>query len=318
MHGPGQISPFEPLLAVVRIDGDQSRITKTLEFHEIKAGELIAQVELGWSERLPGPPDDIFNKGLQGNPSLQIAKDKVVYRDGTRLHVCPISAEVRKKALLPLVLKIPKLPVATVEKPVEVQFATYDPQDRPTYSLTKDYDGLSIDAKSGRVTFDLPKIWKGYLADGPKLAKVNAMSVPRIAPRDTAAIFERLTGTRLAPDRTAFKLPLCVAVTNAGGETDELRLALIVTASKAEVDKVTSEREAAAAKVRDEMIRAAAGTKAAPGNGDRVTELENRVRRLEASLDAVLQKLDRMENEQKRDKKPDGSAPWPEQKQPEP
>ena len=43
---------------------------------------------------------------------------------------------------------------------------------------------------------------------------------------------------------------------------------------------------------------AAAMGQAAGGNAQRIGQLENRVRRLEATLDSVLQKLDRIEKSQ--------------------
>ena len=82
----------------------------------------------------------------------------------------------------PLALKIPKIPVASVEKAVEVQFATLGGEGTPTFALTKGYEGLSIDAVHGNVTIDLPKIWKQYLAGGAEPATPFAFYVqPAVA-----------------------------------------------------------------------------------------------------------------------------------------
>jgi hypothetical protein len=161
---------------------------------------------------------------------------------------------------------------------------------------------------------DLPKIWKNYLANGAKLPNpAGTYIADRSPPTDLPAIFERLTGAPLEADKTAFRLPLRVAVTNAAGESDELRISLIVTAPKADISKLMAEQQAKQAKAREEMLRRQEESRAAamqetptpsPGaDGDRVSQLENRVRRLEATLDTVLQKLDRLENAQKGDKK---------------
>jgi hypothetical protein len=316
IRGSGEISSFDPLAACVRSEQNGGEVKTVLEFREIKAGEIISQVDLGLSPRGQGMPES-FNSFL--HPVLQMTKDKVVYRDGSRLVVCPIFGEVKKKAAFPLALKIPKVPVASVENSVKLQFAVYDVQERPTYSLTKEYEGLSIDAAQGMVTIDLPKIWKAYLANGGRLRNHNGSYATNAAtPPDMRAIFERLTGTPLPAGKMAFRLPLRVAVTNDSGESDELRISLIVTAPKADVDKVAAQQLAEQTKVREEMlrrqeesraaaVRTAAASGAGPsGDGDRVSQLESRVRRLEASLDAVLQKLDRLENAQKGEQKRDG------------
>ena len=51
-----------------------------------------------------------------------------------------------------------------------MQLATFSDGDKPTYSLTKEDEGLTIDADHGKLTVDLPKIWKNYLAAGPGAA----------------------------------------------------------------------------------------------------------------------------------------------------
>lgn len=310
--GIAAISPFDPLAACIRQEQDNRRAKKVLEFHEIKAGEIIRSIDLGEIEPRQALGQEFY--GGYGSLPLQFTKEKVVFPDGNRLYACPVPAAVKKKAAFPLALKVPKLPVASVENPVEVQFATYTDEDKPTYSLTKEYDGLTIDAARGKLTVDLPKIWKNYLANGTKPGNpFGGLPNPVVPPSDMRVNFRQLTGTELEQGKTAFRLPLRVAVSNSAGESDELRLSLIVLAPQAEVEKVVARQQAdlaaAQAKAQEEMRRqeemnrlnaiqrgVRMGQAAAPGSdAERITQLETRVRRLEASLDSALQKLDRLE-----------------------
>ena len=204
------LSAFDPLLTYVRYDkGDRHILRSVLEFREIKQGALLRAVDLG--DSVVGQEPHV-HFGRYPTPPLQIVKDKAIYRDGTRIICCPIPEDVKKKAVAPLALKIPKIPVASVENAVEVQFAMQGGEGTPTFALTKGYDGLSIDAIHGKVTIDLPKIWKQYLAGGGQPATPFAPCVqPALEIPDTPAIFERLTGAPLPAGKTALRLPLRVA-----------------------------------------------------------------------------------------------------------
>ena len=115
-----------------------------------------------------------------------------------------------------------------------------------------------------------------------------------------------------------------MSVSNAAGESDELRLAVIVLAPKAEVDKLTARQQAEqaalqakarAARARWEKEQAELACRESrqrlrhDPDADRLNQLEKRVRRLEASIDAVLQKLDRLENPKPGEKKPEQPPP---------
>ena len=259
------LSSFDPLVACVRYEKKEGEtkqavnLRSMLELHEIKEGRLLCTVDLG---------DSVVNKrnsafGKYPTAPLQITKDRVIYPDGTRLFAWHIPDEAKKKAVPPLALKIPKIPVASVEKAVEVQFATLGGEGTPTFALTKGYEGLSIDAVHGNVTIDLPKIWKQYLAGGAEPATPFAFYVqPAVATAGVPAIFQRLTGTPLPAGKTVLRLPLRVGVTNAAGESDELRLSVIVLGPQGGIDNLVARqqaekaaREAAAERSLDEVRR---------------------------------------------------------------
>jgi hypothetical protein len=207
-------------------------------------------------------------------------------------------------------LKVPKLAPVGVDKVVEVQFSVFGDEGTPTYALTKEYEGLSIDAAKGKVAVDLPLLWTKHLKGRARPGSPYLVAVPPPGQEpDPRAIFERLTGTPLEAGKVAFRLPLRVGVSNTAGESDELRLSMIVVAPKEDLDKVAVARQAELAamqaKAQAEMQRrqqeqaklAAERGIQTPGgsDADRIRELENRVRRMEITLDAVLLKLERME-----------------------
>jgi hypothetical protein len=240
----GVLSPFDPLAACVRYDKSAGHIPRRLlELREIKAGRVLCTVDLG---------DVVVSQEPNGysgrNPTepLQVTRDRVVRRDGKRLLAWHIPDDVKQKAVPLLALKIPKIPVVSVEKAVEVQFATLGGEGVPTFALTKGYDGLSIDAVHGKVTIDLPKIWKQYLAGGAEPATPFAFHVqPAVATPGVAAIYQRLTGAPLPAGKTALRLPLRVGVTNVAGESDELRLSVIVLGPQNDVDKLVARQQEA-------------------------------------------------------------------------
>jgi hypothetical protein len=325
------ISTFIPLAAGVRIEGEtrsgrmanRSGGKRILEFHEVKLGEVIHTVDLGATEPGAGFLPQPYNG--YGSPTLQITKDKVLYRDGSRIVVSAIPDEVRKKCLMPLAFKIPKVPVASVDQPVELQLATYGSEGVPSFSLTKEYEGLSIEASTGKLTVDVPKIWAKVLAGGRPLTPYFGGFPTQGQQPDTGLIFERLTGKPLEAGKMAYRLPIRVAVTNPAGESDELHFSLIVVAPRDQLERATgklqAEQAAAQAKAKAEMMRrqqelaranaermGQAGLPAGAGDADRMNQLEARVRRLEATLDAVLQKLDKMENERRGEAKRDPAS----------
>ena len=182
--------------------------------------------------------------GKYPTPPLQIIKDKAIYRDGSRIFACPIPEKVKKKAAAPLTLKFPKIPVASVEQVVEVQFAACG-EGPPTFALAKGYDGLSIDAVHGKVTIDLPRIWKMFLAGESRPASPFAPHVqPAVETPNAPGVFHRLTGMSLQAGKTALRLPLRVSATNAAGESDEVRVSVVVVAAKDEVNKLAVRQKA--------------------------------------------------------------------------
>ena len=290
------ISPFQPFAVNLSLKPGGKGIDGTLEFRELKRGKVIGSAELG---KLNGRYSD-YNDRIR--PQLLLTKEKVVVVDYDRIVSAAIPADVKTKLAAPLALKIPKIPVASVDRPVEVQFEAHGDSNGRTFSLSRETTGLSMDAATGKLTVDLPKIWKRHTdVGGLSESLLPAVRQPKI---DISAVFRRLTSSPLPPGKTAFRLPLRVTVANAAGESDELRLAMVVVAPKDEADKAEAELADLAAE-RDERYRrqeaasragvASVGFPPRANVEARLAQLEMRARRIEASLDAAIEKFDRME-----------------------
>jgi hypothetical protein len=248
-----EISPDYPLAAGLRSTWTGNSQETVLEFFSLVLGEAVGSIDLsgngtrsdgsrprvayrssrrGGTYYLPAPATPVGYGG--GQAGLTFVKDTVLLPQGNRLLFCQIPAEVRKDLPLPLALKYPRIGIASVDKPLVVEFAAVGGQGGRTFTLAKKFEGLLLDAASGKATIDLPAIWKKSL---PVLKQAN----PRLAlERQVEAMrseFRRLTGRPLAAEKFAFAVPLEVVVSDEEGQQDRLNLSVIVLAPAEELGK---------------------------------------------------------------------------------
>jgi hypothetical protein len=305
MPGRGAISPDVPVLACLRSANEDRQPKTYLEFRNLIQGDVVESLDLGKTGREDRLVDHIFAVPFRW------AKDRVLVLQGDRLLVCPLPAAVQKNLPPPLTLKYPRVPIVTVDKPVDVQLAAVGGEGSRTFALVREFEGLTIDAKSGKITVDLPLLWKRHLSSLSSSARDRFEENNGRQGTDPKTAFERLTGEALHDGKVAYAVPLEVAVSDKEGQRDTLGIALVALAPAGDVQKITAARQAEARRQQEEQQKLMAArqeemrrqqeaaakskTEAAKSEGDRIEQLENRIRRLEASLDSILQKLDHWE-----------------------
>ena len=215
---------YDPLAVCVRVEADNMN---SEEVPSDSTRSSWARSPDRRSRRSHDEPDDSpSSTGGYGVSQLQVTKDKVIYPDEDRLVVCPIPAEVKKKAVVAPGPELSQDPVCHGRQAAEVQFTCQGDEGKPTYALAKEYEGLSIDAASGKVTIDTPRSGGISAVVRPVDAESRQFSAagPAAAAGRQDGFRADSRASRLSPGRSAFRLPLRVSVSNQAGESDELRL----------------------------------------------------------------------------------------------
>ena len=151
--GPGEISPDYPLAVWLHSTNESQGQSVHLEFRSLKLGEVVRSIDL-WQ-----PRNDMQRPWEIELPHLMLAADKALVIQENRLSVYPFPAELRKGLALPLMLKYPKIGVASVEKPLAIQLVATGGEGEVSYKLTGENEGLAVNA-NGKLALDLPLLWK--------------------------------------------------------------------------------------------------------------------------------------------------------------
>ena len=135
--------------------------------------------------------------------------------------------------------------------------------------------------------------------------------------KSIAESYNALTGKKLSPEMLAFKLLAQVQLTDNEGQTDRADITVIVVGPrkpldekmvvlkaeaakrKAEQEKMVAKRKAEMAARREQEKGESSKSAGSSSNAERIAELQKRVRRMEATLDAILEKLDKLDQSEK-------------------
>ena len=237
---------------------------------------------------------------------LQTAGDKIVATDGFRVYVSKLDPEQLKDLARPLHLAYPQIPLASAEKPLEFQLSATGGKGKKAFALVSEFKGVNVNESTGVVQLDMPALWKDFI-DGAVGQMTDFRTgrnfKPLIAGADEK--FKSLTGKSVPEGKLAVTVPLHVAVTDDEGQQDRQMLYVVALGPRKQLDDVLAAHEQQLADAREKAQREAQQRRqemeekrqaelAAQGGteGDRLDALEKRVRRIEATLDAILEKLD--------------------------
>ena len=242
-------------------------------------------------------------RSLEG--PLYVLKDKAIYVAGEVLAVLPISEAKLAAAPKPLHFSIPQVPVLDIDKPQTLTFKAEGGKGKLEYQFAVEYEGIEIDSASGTVTVDTPKLWESYLkriAAGGSLARLRDpySNGKPLSGKD----YEDKFGKPLPAGKTPFTLPIYLTVTDEESQEDRMSFYVVVNGDKAAVEKIKAEREAKQEAARKEQFAKrmemkerqenARNNPVGKSNGNtsaRIDVLEKRMRRMEATLDLILEKV---------------------------
>ena len=250
--------------------------------------------------------------------NLEVLEDKVILVEKQKVYSLPITKK-QKSAPMPLHIPWKTVKPLNVESKQVLDIKAVGGAGAIEYSLLSEYEGIEIDSNSGRVTVDTPKLWKAYLGgQGQKRDRFFHDASATIKPSDW---YERITGESLPKDVMPFAVKIHVAATDPEQQEDRQSFYAFVLAPRGEYDALKAKQQSEMAKemaerrakaderrreqkrVREEQLAAQMQLqkdRGSPESADRLGDLEKRVRRMEATLDSILEKLEKMQ------KNPDG------------
>lgn len=245
----------------------------------VEARELVTRASL-WTARVA---DLLEGRDFARATMVELDAGLLIVL-GTKLEYVPWDAERLRAASQPLRIKFPEVGLAPVEQPLRITLEALGGDGQYEFFLAEARDGLAIGSRSGELTLDLPAIWKRWLSahgDVRSLGQFSVLQEHRWSP-----LGERPEG------RVLLEAPVEVLVADDTGHEGRLRFVVLVSAPKAEVEalyqqtKADYERSAAASAARRAAEREA---NVPPGDADQ------RLRRIEAKLDEIIERLQNLE-----------------------
>ena len=246
---------------------------------------------------------------------LYVLKDKAILVSGEVLTVLPINQAKLAAVPKPLHFPVPQVPFLDIDKPQTLRFKAEGGKGKLNYQLSVEYEGIEIDSATGTVTVDTPKLWESYLktiAAGSSFERFSHRSSRNGKP-PLDKVYKDKFSKPLPAGKTPFTLPIFLTVTDEESQEDRLTLFAVVHGDKAVIEKTKAKREAARqeqiakqrevqeqqyAKRREMQGQKLRGQKlrdmqpgSSKGTSARIDVLEKRMRRMEATLDLILEKV---------------------------
>ncbi len=166
---------------------------------------------------------------------LRAAGTRVVAAHENMIFVVDVAEAVRNLPR-PVVFRHAADPLeAGIDRSVPIRFQAEGGKGPLTYQLLFEYRGLSLNAKTGEVTVDVPLIWKGY---AERLGKPAGFGAARVVGKEQAAaareLYKAMTGK--ATDAMPFELPIQLAAQDSEGQTAKLAATLLVLVPAADYE----------------------------------------------------------------------------------
>lgn len=172
--------------------------------------------------------------------------------------------------------------------------------------------GIQIDANNGEVSVATEALWASFARQSinPANASRQVVTIDPSKPSDNAKRYQALTGKQLPNGTYAAYLPISITLTDDAGRSDSTRFSVVMCGPRDVYEKYRREaiekRDASLKLLREkqEMRRLSkqleaettrmqnGSAKEQPINEAKLVALERRVRRMEATLDAILAKLE--------------------------
>ena len=330
----GIISKEWPMVIMVEVKQDRTtrKTTKTLEFRNLIDGEKETSIVISEAshDRYGRSMSSFYNNF--GQTKILEQKNRILYLDGNSLLQVDIPVEVAKKMVIPPHLdKEQVTEIELADKGTRsVPIKTIGDTDGAKFELGFEDNNLNIDPKTGQVTANLDALKKNLLqsirmfrpdkSETFQIRDSNSGSSIEMSRKRNAEAYRMITGKELPKDKFAARLEFDIRLTSADGQTDQQHMNVFVLFPSVEIDKkitaqlaemkrnrqeqekrrIESMRQAQERRKALEKQREAerqAQNEAMKSSGDlmkRIESLENENRRMRATLDAVLLRLEKI------------------------
>lgn len=315
LPGPGVLSTKWPMAIVTTQTKDKSTTSTYLKLANLIDGQVVHSATIDVSINDPRQHSPSF---YGANVLLLEAVDEAICANGKELIFVAIPVEVANKIPMPTFFPPQPIQVAKAGEKFKFKLTFQGKVQGTTFSLLDENPSLSINSNTGEVTLDTGVIWTTYTesqagaANDVRFAPRRTPTMPFPEFKDNAQAFQELTGKELAPDQLAVQVPISVALQDEENQADQTTFNVLVVGSRTELEKANAEAKALQEKQLAEMREkaraaqmAAAEARAAkeklrkgePGIEQRVEALENKLNRMEAALDTILRRLDKLSKE---------------------
>ncbi len=295
-HGVHELLKFAPIIVSLRQVSrpNEGPTSIELDLRDITTQQPIHTMTFSASE------PDIIAFGM--NTRITQTSDRVVIAHAsTGLTLFRIPAEIRTKAKVPLHLKPPKLPVGKMSARLHFEVPAEGGENAKTFVLHNAAPGLTIDRRTGKVTIDAAEICRQVRTGDVELFGYLRSLARRQRTEAEEAEFRRVTGGELGKDQIPLAITTEVGVSDTEGASDKMTLFPIVTFSKEEFEAlfpspVSPSAPPVTALPSPSPSGSAPKTPPMPGreaaDGERLRQLEERLRKTEAALEAVLKRIE--------------------------
>lgn len=323
MQYPFSISTEFPIGVGFRSDQSRSGRNTTVT-GEFKFFDLIEGAEIGTQTLFKSTGSNRSSYYPSGNQGelIQLRGKNCHTLFENKIYSAPIPAGVLAKVKTPLrISSLSSLHIDLGKPEVKIQLQTPG-YEKVEFSLVNSVKYVELD-EAGLLTIDTAKMWQAKLAESVS----NTSPFARIrSSRNTNQQIDLQQEARrryqIEDNQLGFLVPLSIKATGDDGQSDQIQFCLVALGNKAEIDQkknllaqqwAEQQRQMAEEqKLRQAMLekaRADAGRKQeAENRGEReseseVEELKKKVKRLEAVIDSLIGRLERLEAENKNENK---------------
>lgn len=305
-----QMSPDYPVVFVIKLQREPAGTY----LHNLHVMSVFDASELYTAKIFEGGGYSDFSFQYLGGGdetarNFACKKNKYFYCSGTSLIVGEIPEKVLSSAQKPNHFAPLQITEITGDKLISEKLNVNGDTNGVSFGLENSISGLELNPDTGEIAIDGDEIWAKAVEVYASSRKTNDFTRPSFNDRynlsTNANAYETLTGKKLGTGKLAITLPIIAKMANKDGQEEVCSFKIIVVGPMKPFEKVDEDlklankkkqdemekRDIAArreAQERDEKMRRETRPSGNKSDRERIADLEQRIQRLEAALEAAL------------------------------
>ncbi len=295
------ISHAWPMAVVVSASNNGRMLELSLQYCNLTEGTVMHSSVFDVRPN-NGPSPNFYGERNQ----MRIVGNKICLINRDKIMIAPIPEAIAEQMPLPICFTEKQTTEVEVGGKKRVLLNVAGQTTGVTFSLMAESPGIDLEADSGNVTLDTDELWASTIAaaSGEHPHSMHDGAVPPWQHDENSKWYKAMTGKVLAEDKLAVQLQLSVQVRDSEGQEDALQFIVLLVGPAADVSKAQEDRNKLLVEQQEQVqVLAEAGRETrlksaqeakleATKPQERLDQLEARIRRIEATLDAILQKLE--------------------------